>query len=119
MKNNTPKRPITVLGIDLAKQSFQLHGVNAGGEVVLKKKLNRKQLSAFMANLPVCLIGLEACGGAHHWVRVFTEMGHTVRMMAPQFVKPYVKSNKNDAVDAEAFAKPFNALICALYLRKA
>ncbi len=105
MKNNTAKRPITVLGIDLAKQSFQLHGVNAGGEVVLKKKLNRKQLSAFMANLPVCLIGLEACGGAHHWVRVFTEMGHTVRMMAPQFVKPYVKSNKNDAVDAEAICE--------------
>ncbi len=105
MKNNTAKGPITVLGIDLAKQSFQLHGVNAGGEVVLKKKLNRKQLSAFMANLPVCLIGLEACGGAHHWVRVFTEMGHTVRMMAPQFVKPYVKSNKNDAVDAEAICE--------------
>ena len=105
MKNNTAKGPITVLGIDLAKQSFQLHGVNAEGEVVLKKKLNRKQLSAFIANLPVCLIGLEACGGSHHWVRVFTEMGHTVRMMAPQFVKPYVKSNKNDAVDAEAICE--------------
>ncbi len=105
MKNNTAKGPITVLGIDLAKQSFQLHGVNAEGEVVLKKKLNRKQLSAFMANLPVCLIGLEACGGSHHWVRIFTEMGHAVRMMAPQFVKPYVKSNKNDAVDAEAICE--------------
>ncbi len=88
MKNNTAKGPITVLGIDLAKQSFQLHGVNAEGKVVLKKKLSRKQISAFVANLPVCLIGLEACGGSHHWVRIFTEMGHTVRMMAPQFVKP-------------------------------
>ncbi|MEO1852383.1 MAG: IS110 family transposase [Psychrobacter sp.] len=105
MSNNTAKGPITVLGIDLAKQSFQLHGVNEDGQVVLKKKLNREQLRAFVANLPVCLIGLEACGGSHHWVRVFTEMGHTVRMMAPQFVKPYVKSNKNDAVDAEAICE--------------
>ena len=61
---------------------------------MLKKKINRKKLSAFIANLPACLIGLEACGGAHHWVRTFIEMGHTVRMIAPQFVKPYVKSNK-------------------------
>ena len=105
MNNNTSKEPITVLGIDLAKQSFQLHGVDKDGQVVLKKKLNRKQLSAFIAYLPVCLIGLEACGGAHHWVRIFTEMGHNVRMMAPQFVKPYVKSNKNDAVDAEAICE--------------
>ncbi len=105
MNNNTAKGPMTVLGIDLAKQSFQLHGVDEEGQVVLKKKLNRKQLNAFVANLPVCLIGLEACGGSHHWVRKFTEMGHTVRMMAPQFVKPYVKSNKNDAVDAEAICE--------------
>ena len=73
--------------------------------MVLKKKLRRNQLSAFIANLPPCLIGLEACGGAHHWVRTFTKMGHTVRMIAPQFVKPYVKSNKNDAVDAEAICE--------------
>jgi transposase len=94
-----------VLGIDLAKQSFQLHGVDGAGRVVVKKKLGRKQLSAFVAKLPPCLIGLEACGGAHHWVRRFTEMGHTVRMIAPQFVKPYVKSNKNDALDAEAICE--------------
>jgi len=105
MNNNTAKGSVIVLGLDLAKQSFQLHGVDKDGQVVLKKKLNRKQLSAFVANLPDCLIGLEACGGSHHWVRVFTEMGHTVRMMAPQFVKPYVKSNKNDAVDAEAICE--------------
>ena len=105
MNNNTAKGTLTVLGIDLAKQSFQLHGVDKDGQVVLKKKLSRKQLSAFVANLPICLIGLEACGGAHHWVRIFTEMGHTVQMMAPQFVKPYVKSNKNDAVDAEAICE--------------
>jgi len=105
MTDNTAKGPTTVLGIDLAKQSFQLHGVDKDGKVVLKKKLNRKQLSAFMANLPVCLIGLEACGGAHHWVRILTAMGHSVRMMAPQFVKPYVKSNKNDAGGCRSYLR--------------
>ena len=98
-------KAIKVLGIDLAKQSFQLHGVDEKGHVVLKKKIARKQLSAFIANLPPCLIGLEACGGAHHWVRTFTGLGHHVKMIAPQFVKPYVKSNKNDAVDAEAICE--------------
>ncbi len=67
--------------------------------------MSRNKLTAFIANLPPCFIGLEACGGAHHWVRIFTHFGHTVRMMAPQFVKPYVKSNKNDAVDAEAICE--------------
>ncbi len=105
MKHDTAKGTVTVLGIDLAKQSFQLHGVDEKGQMVLKKKLTRNHLSAFEANLPVCLIGLEACGGAHHWARLFTQMGHTVRMMAPQFVKPYVKSNKNDAFDAEAICE--------------
>jgi transposase len=98
-------KEITVLGIDLAKQSFHLYGVDAGGHKVINKKLSRKQLTAFIAQLPPCLIGLEACGGAHHWVRRFSEFGHTVRMMAPQFVKPYVKSNKNDAADAEAICE--------------
>lgn len=98
-------RELKVLGIDLAKQSFQLHGVDEHGHFVLKKKLNRNQLNAFIANLPPCLIGLEACGGAHYWVRQFTQLGHDVRMIAPQFVKPYVKSNKNDAVDAEAICE--------------
>ena len=102
---NNEKKVITVLGIDLAKNSFQLHGVDKDGRVVLKKKLSRYKLAAFMANLSPCLIGLEACGGAHYWVRTFTQMGHTVRMIAPQFVKPYVKSNKNDAVDAEAICE--------------
>jgi transposase len=102
---NGVKKEIKTLGIDLAKQSFQLHGVDEDGRTVLRKTLSRKKLSAFIVNLPPCLIGLEACGGAHHWVRVFTEMGHTVRMIAPQFVKPYVKSNKNDAVDAEAICE--------------
>lgn len=96
---------INVLGIDLAKQSFHVYGVNAEGHKVVSKKLNRKQLLSFIAQLAPCLIGLEACGGAHHWVRVFSRFGHNVRLMAPQFVKPYVKSNKNDAVDAEAICE--------------
>jgi len=105
MKKDSKKGGLRVLGIDLAKQSFQLHGIDEAGQTVLKKKLSRKQLSAFVARLPACLIGLEACGGANHWVRVFETFGHETRMMAPQFVKPYVKSNKNDEVDAEAICE--------------
>ncbi len=105
MNNHNAKGIIKVLGIDLAKQSFQLHGVDDQGAMILRKKLSRNKLTAFIANLPPCLIGLEACGGAHYWVRVFKSLGHSVRMIAPQFVKPYVKSNKNDAVDAEAICE--------------
>jgi transposase len=105
MKQDSVKGDITVLGIDLAKNSFQLHGVDAAGQRVVRKPLSRHKVSAYVAQLPPCLIGMEACGGAHHWVRVFTAFGHTVRLMAPQFVKPYVKSNKNDAVDAEAICE--------------
>lgn len=105
MKYNSAKSELKVLGIDLAKQSFQLHGVDADGHVVLKMKLTRNKLVEYIAQLPPCLVGMEACGGAHHWVRVFTQFGHTVRLMAPQFVKPFVKSNKNDAVDAEAICE--------------
>lgn len=105
MKHNNPKGELVVLGIDLAKQSFQLHGVDSKGNVVLKKKLSRNKLCEFVAQLPACVIGLEACGGAHYWVRVFERLGHKVRMIAPQFVKPFVKSNKNDSVDAEAICE--------------
>ena len=105
MKDNNPKSRLTVLGIDLAKQSFQLHGIDTHGQVVLKKKLSRAKLSAFVAQLPPCLIGMEACGGSNYWTRTFEKWGHTVRMMAPQFVKPYVKSNKSDSADAEAICE--------------
>lgn len=105
MNYDSAKNELTVIGIDLAKQSFQLHGVDATGKVVLKIKIARNKLVDTVANLPSCLIGMEACGGAHHWVRVFTALGHTVRLIAPQFVKPFVKSNKNDAVDAEAICE--------------
>ena len=98
-------KDIKVLGIDLAKNVFQLHGINAKGKCVLKKRLSREKLIEFMAQLPPCLVGMEACGGGHYWARMFIGMGHTVKMMAPQFVKPYVKSNKNDANDAEGICE--------------
>ena len=96
---------ITTVGIDLAKSVFQVHGTDAHGKTVLKKQLKREQMASFFVNLPACLIGMEACGGAHHWARKLQSMGHTVRLMAPQFVKPYVKTNKNDAADAEAICE--------------
>lgn len=86
---------ITTVGIDLAKNVFQIHGVDEHGKVKLKKQLKREQMAAFFANLPACLIGMEACGSAHHWARKLEGMGHTVRLMAPQFVKPYVKQSTN------------------------
>lgn len=96
---------VTTIGIDIAKRIFQLHGVNKNGKTILKKKLMRDQLLNFMANLPKCLVGIEACGGANHWGREITKLGHTVKLMAPQFVKPYVKTNKNDQADAEAICE--------------
>ena len=96
---------ITTIGIDLAKNVFQVHGVDERGKVVLKKQLRRDQMATFFVNLPPCLVGMEACGSAHHWARKLQGMGHTVRLMAPQFVKPYVKTNKNDAADAEAICE--------------
>lgn len=96
---------ITTVGIDLAKNVFQVHGIDDSGKAVLKKQLKRDQMAAFFVNLPACLVGMEACGSAHHWARKLQLMGHTVRLMAPQFVKPYVKTNKNDAADAEAICE--------------
>lgn len=96
---------VTTLGIDLAKNVFQLHGVNEFGKPVLKKQLKREQMAAFLVNLPPCLIGMEACASAHYWARKLQGFGHTVKLMAPQFVKPYVKTNKNDAADAEAICE--------------
>jgi len=98
-------KKINVLGIDLSKNVFQLHGVDKDGKAVLRKKISRKQLALLISNLPPCLIGMEACGGAHFWAREFIKLGHEVRLMAPQFVKPYVKTNKNDAADAEAICE--------------
>lgn len=96
---------IKVLGIDLAKNVFQIHGTDAKGKCVLRKRLSRTKLIEFIANLPSCIIGIEASGGSHYWARYFKQQGHEVRMMSPQFVKPYVKSNKNDRNDSEAIAE--------------
>jgi transposase len=93
---------ITTIGIDLAKNTFQVHGADSAGRTVLRKKLRRSQFLEFFANLPTCMIGMEACGGAHYWARELSRFGHTVRLMPPQYVKPYVKRNKHDAADAEA-----------------
>ena len=92
---------VTTIGLDIAKNVFQVHGVDEHGRVVLRKWLARGRVLAFFANLPRCLIGLEACGGAHHWARELNRLGHEVRLMPPQYVKPYVKTNKHDAADAE------------------
>ena len=99
---------ITTIGVDVAKKLFQVHGVNEHGAPVLRKQLKRSQVLPFFANLAPCLIGMEACSGAHHWGRQLQKVGHTVKLMAPQFVKPYVKSNKNDLADAEAICEAVN-----------
>ncbi len=93
---------ITTLGIDLAKDVFQLHAIDERGKTLLTKRVKRHKLADEIAKLPICKIGMEACGGAHYWARRFQAMGHEVKLMSPQFVKPYVKGNKNDANDAEA-----------------
>ena len=98
-------RNIKVIGIDLAKNVFQIHGTDAKGKCVLKKRLARAKLIEFVAQLPPCIIGIEACTGAHYWGRLFNQMGHTTKMMAPHFVKPYIRSNKNDRNDARGIAE--------------
>lgn len=96
---------IATVGLDIAKQSFQVHAADSEGRAVLRKRLRRNQVAEFFANLSPCVVGLEACGGSHYWARVLSRVGHTVRLIAPQFVRPYVKSNKNDANDAEAICE--------------
>ncbi len=96
---------VKTIGIDLAKAIFQIHGVNEHGKCLFNKPLKRAQMISFFANLPPCLIGMEACSSAHYWANKLQGLGHTVKLMAPQFVKPYVKTNKNDAADAEAICE--------------
>jgi transposase len=96
---------IHTIGIDLAKTVFHLVGIDARGEVVLRKKFSRLQLLRFTANRQACLIGMEACGGSHFLGRTLREQGHDVRLIPAQYVKPYVKTNKNDFIDAEAIAE--------------
>lgn len=96
---------ITTIGIDLSKNVFQIHGVDERGKTALRKQLKREQMLPYFANVPSCLIGIEACGSAHYWARKLNALGHTVKLIAPQFVKPYVKTNKNDVADAEAICE--------------
>lgn len=96
---------ITTIGIDLAKNVFQLHGVDEKGHTVLRRQLKRDKVLGFFANLEPCVIGMEACSSSNHWARELAKLGHTPKLMAPQFVKPYVKTNKNDAADAEAICE--------------
>lgn len=96
---------VTTVGLDLAKNVFQVHGVDERGVAILRKQLRRDQVAVFFAKIEPCVVGLEACGGAHYWAGKLAALGHTVKMMSPQFVKPYVKTNKNDALDAEAICE--------------
>jgi transposase len=96
---------ITTIGLDLAKNVMQVHGVDAAGTPVLRKKLRRAEVIGFFAGLSPCLVGLEACATAHHWAREITKLGHTVKLIPPTYVKPYVRRGKNDAIDAEAICE--------------
>jgi len=98
-------KKITTIGLDIAKTVFHLYAVNPEGRYTRKKQLKRKQVLAYMANIEPCLIAMEACGGANYWAREFIAQGHQVELIAPQYVKPYVKGNKNDYNDAEAIAE--------------
>ena len=96
---------ITTIGLDIAKSVFQVHGVDADGQVVIRRKLKRRYVLAFFRKLPACLVGIEACATSHHWSRQLQALGHKVRLMPPIYVKPYVKRQKNDAADAEAICE--------------
>ena len=96
---------ITTIGLDIAKSVFQVHCVDAGGQVVIRRQLKRRYVLAFFEKLPPCLVGIEACASSHHWSRELQALGHTVRLMPPAYVKPYVKRQKNDSTDAEAICE--------------
>ena len=96
---------VTRVDLDLAKRVFQVHAVDARGEIVVARKLMRSQLIRLFAELPPCVVAMEACGSAHHWGRALIELGHEVRLLPPAHVKPYVRRNKNDAVDAAAICE--------------
>jgi transposase len=96
---------ITTIGLDIAKSVFQVHGIDAEGHVILRRQLKRRYVLAFFQKLPPCLVGIEACASSHHWSRELQALGHTVRLMPPAYVKPYVKRHKNDATDAEAICE--------------
>ena len=96
---------VSTIGLDIAKSVFQVHGVDANGQVVIRRQLKRRYVLAFFEKLPPCLVGIEACASSHHWSRELQALGHTVRLMPPAYVKPYVKRQKNDMADAEAICE--------------
>jgi transposase len=96
---------VRTIGLDIAKSVFQIHGVDAAGNVVVRRRLKRRYVLSFFQKLPSCLIGIEACASSHHWSRELQALGHTVRLMPPAYVRPYVKRQKNDAADAEAICE--------------
>ena len=96
---------VTTIGLDIAKSVFQVHGVDAEGNVAIRRQLKRRYVMIFFQKLPPCLVGIEACASSHHWSRELQALGHTVRLMPPAYVKPYVKRHKNDATDAEAICE--------------
>src|ERR1700755_1283378 len=96
---------VTTICLDIAKSVFQVHGVDAAGNVIVRRQLKRRYVLPFFQKLPPCLVGIEACASSHHWSRELRALGHTVRLMPPAYVKPYVKRHKNDAADAEAICE--------------
>ena len=96
---------VTTIGLDIAKSVFQVHGIDAEGKVLIRRKLKRRYVLAFFQKLQPCLVGIEACATSHHWSRELKLLGHTVRLMPPAYVKPYVERQKNDATDAEAICE--------------
>ena len=96
---------VTTVGLDIAKSVFQVHGVDGAGQVVIRRQLKRRYVLAFFEKLPACLVGIEACASSHHWSRELKALGHTVKLMPPAYVKPYVKRQKNDATDAESICE--------------
>ena len=96
---------VSTIGIDIAKNVFQIHGIDNADEVVVRRQLKRSQVLKFFKRLPACLVGMEACATSHYWARELSKLGHDVKLMPPRYVKPYVKRNKNDAADAEAICE--------------
>ena len=99
------KQEIATVGLDLAKNVFQVHAIGSDGAVLARRKLRRAEVIGFFSNLPSCVVGMEACASAHHWARELIALGHEIRLMPPAYVKPYVKRRKTDAADAEAICE--------------
>ena len=102
---------VSTIGLDIAKSVFQVHGIDGAGAVVIRKRISRAKMVEFFANLPPCLVGIEACPTAHHWGRELQALGHTVKLMPPSYVKAYLKRSKNDANDAAAICEAVTQLL--------